>query len=134
MNCNFLQGMQKIYKGLLEKFTNHHKPSTFHRAEACTETWRHANLSASSALWNVDDLWWLVNFFSKMLLKYRIFYINTTTRMCDSGLTGFLYYWAPALPTAQYKNPVNCKSHIWRSPSRKLNARASMGQIIWNSK
>ena len=23
--------------------------------------------------------------------------------MCDLGLTGFFYYWAPALPTAQYK-------------------------------
>ena len=37
--------------------------------------------------------------------------------MCDSGLTGFFYYWEPAAaPTAQYKNPVNSRSHIRRCP------------------
>ena len=37
--------------------------------------------------------------------------------MCDSGLTGFMYSWAPAAPTSQYINPVNPMLHIWRSPS-----------------
>ena len=38
-------------------------------------------------------------------------------QMRDSGLTGFLYNGAPDAPTAQYKNPVNLESHIWRAPS-----------------
>ena len=46
-------------------------------------------------------------------------------RMCDSGLTG-----TPAPSIAQYKNPFNPETHIWRYPSKLLKVTAFFTQIL----
>ena len=60
---------------IAKKFTNHYKSLTFHRVDASTDFGvtlfkKGRQLKRIgfilSTLWNVDDLWWLVNFFSKI--------------------------------------------------------------------